>query len=88
MMGVLIGLLLVCAAWAVAASAMMVGDLKKRSIPASYFWLRMLLPKYLHQYGQVTRQESGHVGPLFYHFVVPVNLAVVAAFALFVAAIT
>jgi hypothetical protein len=36
-----------------------------------------MILKYLHEYARVTREETGRVGPLFYHYVVPLNIALV-----------
>jgi hypothetical protein len=43
-----------------------------------------MILSYLHQYAKVTRQETGRIGPLFYHYVVPLNLALVLAVAMLV----
>jgi len=75
----LVGLLLVCAIWAVVASVLIAKDLEKRGIPVSFIWLRLMILKYLHQYSKITREETGRVGPLFYHYVVPLNVALVSA---------
>lgn len=74
-MVILLGFVLVCAIWAVTASLLIARDLEKRGIPVSFFWLRLMIFKYLHQYNTMTRQETGRIGSLFYHYVVPLNLA-------------
>ena len=47
--------------------------------------MRLYIFKYIRQYHRLTRQETGHVGALFYHYVIPANLALllVLTFALF-----
>lgn len=79
---VLLGLGLVCGVWAVVASLLIAADLKKRGVPVSFVWLRLLILKYLHQYSKITQEETGRVGPLFYHYVVPLNVALVLAIVL------
>lgn len=74
-MPILLGFLIVCVVWAVAASVLMARDMQRRGMPVSVLWLRLMIFKYLHQYCKVTREETGHVGPLFYHYVVPLNVA-------------
>ena len=74
-MAVLIGLLLLCAAWAVTASVLIIRDLDRRGIPVSFIWMRLMIFSYLGQYIKITREESGRIGPLFYHYVAPLNLA-------------
>ena len=76
-MAILVGLLMVCAVWAVTASVLIAKDLEKRGIPVSFFSLRLMILKYVHQYRKITREETGRTGSLFYHYVVPLNLAVV-----------
>jgi hypothetical protein len=72
---VLLVLALLCALWAGAAAVMIAVDLKKRGVPVNYVWLRVMILKYLHQYSKITQEETGRVGPLFYHYVVPLNIA-------------
>ena len=85
-MNFLLGAVVVCAIWAVVASLLIARDLHKRGIPVSFFWLRLLILKYLHEYSKITKEETGHVGPLFYHYVVPLNVALLLAILLAVVA--
>jgi hypothetical protein len=83
-MAILVGCLLVCALWSVAAAVLMARDLGRRGLPVSFVWMRLMILSYLHQYAKVTRQETGRIGPLFYHYVVPLNVALVLAVAMLV----
>ena len=74
-MGVLIAIGLVCVIWAVVAAVLLAADVRKRGVSVSFLWLRLMVLKYLHEYARLTREETGHVGPLFYHYVVPLNVA-------------
>ncbi|MFH1689768.1 MAG: hypothetical protein ABIE42_05965 [Candidatus Eisenbacteria bacterium] len=76
-MEMLIGLGVVCVIWAVVAAILIAADLHKRGVKVSFVWLRLMILKYLHEYSKVTREETGRVGPLFYHYVVPLNVALV-----------
>ena len=78
-MSLLLGLMLVCAIWAIVASLLIARDLERRGIPVSFVWLRLMVIKYLHQYSKVTHEETGRVGPLFYHYVIPLNVALILA---------
>ena len=73
----LVCLILVCGGWAVAASLLIARDLERRGVHVSYLWLRGMMLKYLGQYRRVTLQETGQVGSLFYHYVIPLNVALV-----------
>jgi hypothetical protein len=75
----LLVLILLCGIWAVVASLLIAGDLKKRGIPVSFLWLRLMILKYLHQYSKITHEETGRVGPLFYHYIIPLNVALILA---------
>ena len=76
-MTIFVGLLLLCAAWSVAASLLIVRELDKRGIQVSLIGMRLMLFKYLKQYIEITRGEQGQIGPLFYHYAVPLNSALV-----------
>ena len=80
----LICLILVCGVWAVAASLLIARDLERRGVHVSYLWLRVMILKYLSQYRRVTLEETGHVGSLFYHYVIPLNIALALAIILVV----
>ena len=87
-MAILVGCLLLCAAWAVTAAVLIARDLEKRGIPVRWVWLRLMILKHVHQYSQVTREETGRTGPLFYHYVVPLLVALVLAVATGVVALS
>jgi hypothetical protein len=73
----LAALAVVCALWGVVAALMILSDLQKRGVKVNFLWIRLLIIKYLGQYARITQEETGRVGPLFYHYVVPLNLALV-----------
>jgi hypothetical protein len=76
-MGLLIAIGLICAVWAVVAAILIAVDLSKRGVSISIVWLRLMILRHLHEYAKVTSEETGRVGPLFYHYVVPLNVALV-----------
>ena len=76
-MNILVGLLLLCAAWSVAASVLIVRELDKRGVQVSLISMRLMLFNYIKQYIEITRREQGRIGPLFYHFAAPINAALV-----------
>ena len=76
-MELLMGLGVICVIWAVVAAVLIAADLRRRGFSVSVVWLRVMILKYLHEYSKVTREETGRVGPLFYHYVVPLNVALV-----------
>jgi len=70
-------LAIICVIWAVVAAVMIAVHMNRRGFKVSFLWLRLMILKYLHEYAKVTREETGRVGPLFYHYVVPLNTALV-----------
>ena len=81
----LIALILIAAAWAVATSILIARYLERRGHSISILWFRAMIFKYIGQYRQITRQETGRVGPLFYHYVVPLLVLLALAITLAVA---
>jgi len=73
------------AIWNVVTSLRIYDDLRRRKIPVSFLWLRVQAPKYAHQYKKITTQERGKPGPLFYHWIISINLALVFGLAAVVA---
>lgn len=76
-----VGVMLAAATWHVVTILLIYGALQKRGVPVSFLWLRALAPKYASQYKKITSQENGKVGPLFYHWLISINTALVAALA-------
>jgi hypothetical protein len=50
---------------AVVLSMMIVDQVSKRGVKINFFLLRLFLPKYIDQYGKLTRKETGRTGPLY-----------------------
>lgn len=70
-------LALICAVWGVVAAVLITADLSRRGVKVSVVWMRFMILKYLGQYAKITHEQDGKVGPLFYHYVVPLNAALV-----------
>lgn len=63
----------------IVCSMLIVGELQKRKVKINFFLLKLLLPKYAHQYKQITLQETGKVGALFYGWLASINATLVIA---------
>jgi hypothetical protein len=74
-MNFLIASMIICVLWAVTASLLIARDLQKKGLKVNFIFLRLLIIRYLYQYRKLTKEQTGRVGPLFYHYVVPLNLA-------------
>jgi hypothetical protein len=79
---ILFAVAIVSVLWGVASAVLIAEALRKRGVKVNWVFLRFLiLSKYLGQYRDITRQETGRSGPLFYSYVVAMNLALVTAIA-------
>ena len=62
-------------------SILIVHELRKRGVKINYFLIKLLLPRYAHQYKQITMAENGAVGGIFYGWLISINAALVFAVA-------
>ncbi|MBN1558625.1 hypothetical protein JW998_00130 [candidate division KSB1 bacterium] len=63
----------------IVTSMKIVSELQKRGIKINFFLLRLYLIKYAQQYKEITRQETGRIGSLYYLHIISVNTALVGA---------
>jgi len=73
-----------CVCLYVIFSMMIVYQLSKRGVKINFFLLKLLIIKYIHQYKQITLEESGKVGPLYYPCIVSINMALVLVLVYFI----
>jgi hypothetical protein len=60
---------------------MIINELLKRKQKINFVFIKIMLPVYAHRYKKITLEETGKVGPLFYHWVIAINTALVLAIA-------
>lgn len=77
----LLGLAMACALWNVVASILICIELGKRGVKVNYVFIKALIPWYAYRYKNTTLQETGKVGPFFYHWIVSINAAFVTGIA-------
>ena len=65
-------------------SMMMLHELYKRGITINVLFIRLLTLKYIHQYKQITLEEAGKIGPLFYPCIISINIAFVLTVVAFI----
>ena len=57
-------------------SALVITDaLQKRGVKINWIFLRIMIIKYVGQYRDITRTETGRTGPWFYSYIIAVNVA-------------
>ncbi len=74
----------ICVAWYVVTSIMIYADLRRRGEDVNFVWFRIMLPWYADHYKQITKTETGKIGPLFYHWIISINVALVMVILLFI----
>ncbi|MCP3919933.1 MAG: hypothetical protein GY711_30760 [bacterium] len=74
---VLLAFAVPCLVAGIALMLAMVSAVQERGQKINWFLIRLLVPKYVARYREVTIEESGRPGPLFYPFLIAMNLALV-----------
>jgi hypothetical protein len=54
-----------------------VSKLSRKGVKINIIFLRLLFPKYVHQYKKMVSLETGKESPLYYVWLVSINLALV-----------
>lgn len=78
---VLLFLAAVCGVCSVVSAVLVAKAMERFGIKTPFPFIGVLVFRNLHMYQEVTRKETGRTGPLFYTYVVPINLAWVFALA-------
>lgn len=79
MADILLALAIMFAGLFIIFAILILNEVSKRGVKISFFWLRLYIIKYIHQYRKITKEETGKVGPLYYPCIVSVNLALICA---------
>jgi hypothetical protein len=74
-----LGLAILSVCWGIVSAMVVTTYLSRRGVQINYLLIRIMIIKYIHQYHQITRQETGKPGPWFYSYIVSMNLALVSA---------
>ncbi|MCW8823091.1 MAG: hypothetical protein OQJ93_13845 [Ignavibacteriaceae bacterium] len=69
----------IAVAWFIVSGIMIINELLKRKQKINFVFIKLMLPVYAHRYKKITLEETGKVGPLFYHWVIAINAALVLA---------
>ncbi len=68
---------LVCIVWSITALMIIAGKVSKSGTRVQIFLITLLFFRYISLYDELTRKETGRTGPLLYHFVIPLWIALV-----------
>ena len=77
MINVFLILAIVCVLCGVVSSVLIIAFLSKRGTKINYLLIRIYIYKYIKQYREITIEETGKVGPLFYSFIISFILALI-----------
>jgi hypothetical protein len=78
---VLLTLTVASALWATVAAYRIGGWLTRHGVKVNWFLYRLTMLRHIHQYRKMTTESDGKAGPLYAHFLVAINLALVLAVA-------
>ncbi len=70
---------LICVGWGVVSSIIIVSFLQSRGVKINWFLLRLYLIKYVSQYEEITRKETGKAGAWYFSYVTSMLMALGAA---------
>jgi len=76
---VLLTIAIVCALWGVVSVLVIADALQKRGVKVNWLVMRVLMPRYVVHYRDVTRRETGRVGPWYYSFLAAMSLTLATA---------
>ena len=71
--------------WYITSTIIIYENLRNRNLNVSFLFLRFLAPKYAHQYKEITIKETGKIGKWFYHWIVSINIALIAVILMIIA---
>ena len=77
----LVALAAICAVCAVTSAMLITGALARRGIKTPFPFIGVKLFRNLGRYREATLRETGRVGPLFYTYIVSINLALILVLA-------
>ena len=56
-----------------------VSFIQQRGVKINWFLIKLYMPRYVAKYREITIRETGRPGPLFYRFVISMNITLVMA---------
>lgn len=63
--------------WSVTALMLISGKVSKSGTRIHFFLITLLFFRYISVYEDLTKKEKGKTGPLIYHFIIPLWIALV-----------
>lgn len=63
--------------WYAISSIMIYNEMKKRNEKVNFIFIRFMIIPYANKYKEITKNETGKVGSLFYHWLISINITLV-----------
>lgn len=67
----------VCIVWSIVSLMIISGKVSKSGTKVHFFLITLLFFRYISIYEEMTKKETGKNGPLVYHFVIPLWIALI-----------
>lgn len=74
-----LALAIICIGWGIVSIIAIASYLSSHGVKINFLLFRLLALKYIHQYHEITKRETGKTGSWFYSYIVSMNLALVLA---------
>jgi hypothetical protein len=68
---------LVCVVWSITALILISTKVSKKGTRVQFLLLTLMFFRYIAVYEDLTKKETGRTGPLVYHFVIPLWIALI-----------
>ncbi len=78
---ILMILALACIIWSITALMIISAKVSKSGTRVHFFLITLLFFRYISVYEELTRKETGKTGPLVYHFMIPLWIALIIVLA-------
>lgn len=75
---VLFAIALVSVGWGIVSAINIVAFLSARGIKINWLLMKLMIIRYVSQYEEITKKETGKSGAWFYSYVISMNLALFA----------
>ncbi|MFC2098153.1 hypothetical protein ACFLSP_00275 [Bacteroidota bacterium] len=67
----------VCIIWSITSLMILSGKVSKSGTRVHLFLITLLFFRYISIYEEMTKKETGRKGPLVYHFIIPLWIALI-----------
>ncbi len=67
----------ICIVWSITSLMILSGKVSKSGTRVHFFLITLLFFRYISVYEEMTKKKTGKRGPLVYHFVIPLWIALI-----------